>query len=259
MSLLEALAIFAAGMAAGTINTIVGSGTLVTFPTLLFFGYPPVAANMSNSLGLVAGGITWVHGYRAELRGQAHVLRRLIPASLVGSVIGALLLLVLPASAFKAIVPVLIGVSVLLVVFGPALQRRFAKAHEHTEQAVVAQGKSRTAVLLGGILFAGAYGGYFGAAQGVLLMGLMSVLMTESLQRLNGYKNVLGTVANAVAAVVFMIVAWHEIRWEAAGLIAAGALVGGYLGARIGRRLPPWALRGVIVVIGVAAIVNLLR
>ncbi|HET7304082.1 MAG TPA: sulfite exporter TauE/SafE family protein [Segeticoccus sp.] len=256
MSVLEALAIFAAGMAAGTINTIVGSGTLVTFPTLLFFGYPPVVANMSNSVGLVAGGITGVHGYRAELRGQAHVLKRLIPASLVGSVGGALLLLVLPPEAFQTIVPVLIGLSVLLVVVGPWLQRKLAKAHG--EQDPVPQGRIRLAVLLGGILFAGAYGGYFGAAQGVLLMGLMSVLMTESLQRINGYKNVLGMVANAVAAVVFMLVAWDDISWIAAGLIAAGALVGGYIGAHVGRRLPPWALRGVIVVIGVAAIVNLL-
>lgn len=257
MSLPEALAIFAAGMAAGTINVIVGSGTLVTFPTLLFFGYPPLVANMSNSVGLVAGGISGVHGYREELRGQGPVLRRLVPASFVGGIAGALLLLVLPPAAFNEIVPVLIGLSVLLVVFAPALNRRTAKAHAQLEEGAP-QSRGRQWLMLAGMVVAGAYGGYFGAAQGVLLMGLMSVLMTESLQRLNGYKNVLSTVVNAVAAVVFMIVAWHQISWAAAGLIAVGALIGGWIGARVGRRLPPVALRTIIVVIGIVAIVKML-
>ena len=114
MSLWEALVIVLAGLGAGTINTVVGSGTLITFPTLLLLGIPPVSANISNSLGLVPGGLTGAWGYRQELRTLGPMLRRLVPASLLGSVLGALLLLVLPPAAFEAIVPVLIAVALLL-------------------------------------------------------------------------------------------------------------------------------------------------
>ncbi|HEY7719781.1 MAG TPA: sulfite exporter TauE/SafE family protein [Pedococcus sp.] len=252
MSAVEALCILLAGMAAGTINTIVGSGTLITFPTLLFFGYPPVVANVSNTVGLVAGGLTGVHGYRRELTGAGPTLRRLVPMSLVGAVTGALLLLALPPEAFDAIVPALIGLGLLLVLLGPRLQA--AAARRHSEAPVRWHGPA----MMGGVFVAGVYGGYFGAAQGVILIGLLSALSTEPLQRLNGYKNVLGTVVNAVAAVTFMVVAWDRVDWPAAGLIAVGALVGGWLGATVGRRLPALALRAFIIVVGVVAIVRML-
>lgn len=253
MSLLEAVLIMLAGMAAGTINTIVGSGTLITFPTLLAFGYPPVAANMSNSLGLVAGGFSGTWGYRKELKGASDLLKRTAPWSLLGATTGALLLLVLPEEAFSAIVPALIGLGVLLVVAGPWLQRRAAAAHSDHETP------TRRAMLVVGTFGAGVYGGYFGAAQGVLLVGMMSVLLSNPLQQINGIKNVLGTIVNSVAAIVFLIVAWDQIEWLVALLIAIGALTGGLIGARIGRKLPPWGLRAFIVVVGVVAIVQLLR
>lgn len=253
VSVLEAVAILLAGMAAGTINTVVGSGTLITFPTLLFLGYPPVVANVSNTVGLVAGGVTAVHGYRAELDGARRTLTRLAPASLAGGVIGALLLLVLPPEAFQAIVPVLIAVGLLLVVLGPRLQRRAAERHE----AGVPAASWHAAALLAGVLVAGIYGGYFGAAQGVILMGVMSALSSEPIQRLNGYKNVLATIVNAVAAVTFMLVAWGEIDWLVALLIGVGSLVGGVIGSRVGRRLPPAVLRGVIIAVGLVGIVKI--
>ncbi|HEY7723258.1 MAG TPA: sulfite exporter TauE/SafE family protein [Pedococcus sp.] len=251
MSAVEALCILLAGVAAGTINTIVGSGTLITFPTLLFFGYPPVVANVSNTVGLVAGGVTGVHGYRRELRGSLGTLRRLVPMSFLGAVIGALLLLVLPPEAFEAIVPALIALGLLLVILGPRLQAAAGARHS---DAIVAWHQP---VMMAGVLVAGVYGGYFGAAQGVILIGLLSALSAEPLQRLNGYKNVLGTVVNAVAAITFMAVAWDQIDWPAAGLIAVGALAGGYLGSTFGRRLPPSALRAFIIVIGVVAITRM--
>jgi uncharacterized membrane protein YfcA len=247
----EVVAIIAAGMAAGTINTMVGSGTLITFPTLLFFGFPPLVANVSNTIGLVAGGLTGVHGYRSELTGASPTLRRLVPASFVGALTGAVLLLVLPESAFAAIVPVLIGAALLLVLFGPRLNAWAAARHPDHDST------GRRVLLTVSVFGAGMYGGYFGAAQGVLLVGIMSILTAVHLQQVNGMKNVLATVANAVAAVVFMLVAWDRIDWTVAALIAIGALAGGYVGARVGRRLSPKFLRGLIVVVGVLAIAKM--
>ncbi len=248
----EVVALLAAGMAAGTINTIVGSGTLITFPTLLFFGFPPVVANISNTVGLVAGGLSGTAGYRAELKGQGRTLRRLAPVSFLGGVVGAILLLKLPESAFEAIVPVLIAVALLLVLLGRRLQTWASARHPDHDSA------GRRVLLTVGVFAAGVYGGYFGAAQGILMVGIMSVLMAISLQRVNALKNVLVTVVNAVAAVIFMIVAWERINWSVAALIAVGSLVGGYVGARVGRRLSPAVLRGLIVVIGVLAIAKIL-
>ncbi|GAA1183222.1 sulfite exporter TauE/SafE family protein [Ornithinimicrobium humiphilum] len=253
MSAWEFGAIALAGLWAGMINTIVGSGTLVTFPTLLFFGYPAVTANVSNSLGLVAGGVTGAWGYRREIRGLGGMLARLAPVSLLGSVIGALLLLVLPPEAFEAIVPALILVGILLVIFGPRIN---VWARRHSTSHVLTPG--RWIALVAGILAAGVYGGYFGAAQGVILVGAMSVLLPLHVQSINGIKNVLGLVVNLVAAVVFLIVEPSVIDWWVVLAVGLGALVGGSLGARIGRALPPWLLRTVIVVIGLVAMAFLL-
>lgn len=247
----EVVALLAAGMAAGTINTIVGSGTLITFPTLLFFGFPPLVANVSNTVGLVAGGLTGIHGYRVELAGQSSTLRRLAPASLLGAVTGAFLLLKLPESAFDAIVPVLITAALVLVLLGPRMQAWAAARHPDNDSL------GRHLMLTVGVFATGVYGGYFGAAQGILMVGIMSVLMTIGLQEINALKNVLSTVVNAVAAVIFMLVAWERINWSVVALIAVGSLAGGYAGARVGRRLSPQALRALIVVIGVAAIAKI--
>jgi uncharacterized protein len=262
--LLQALAIFAAGLAAGTINTVVGSGTLITFPTLLAFGYPPVLANVSNNVGLVPGVASGVHGYRAELAGQRRRVIRLGAASLCGGLIGAILLLVLPAGAFKAIVPALIGIALVMVVFQPRLARRVAARQRRRAGAAgeAARASREPAVQAGGpvlwalVFLSGIYGGYFGAAQGVLLIGLMGVAFTDTMQRINAVKNVLAGLVNGTAAVVF-IAATH-IDWGAAGLIACGSILGGQLGARIGRKLPPWGLRAVIICVGTAALVKLL-
>lgn len=247
----EVVALLVAGMAAGAINTIVGSGTLITFPTLLFFGYPPVVANISNTIGLVAGGLTGIHGYRAELAGQGRTVRRLVPVSFLGGVVGAILLLILPESAFEAIVPILIAAALLLVLLGRRLQAWAAARHPDQDSA------GRRVLLTVGVFAAGVYGGYFGAAQGILMVGIMSVLMAISLQRVNALKNVLVTVVNAVAAVTFMFVAWERINWSVAALIAVGSLAGGYVGARVGRRLSPGFLRGLIVVVGTLAIAKM--
>jgi len=249
----EVVALLAAGMAAGTINTIVGSGTLITFPVLLFFGVPPVTANISNTIGLVAGGLSGIHGYRRELVGQAGILRHLVPVSFAGALTGAILLLVLPESAFDAIVPILIAAALLLVLLGPRLAARAATRHPEGGSG----SSGRQVLLIAGVLGSGVYGGYFGAAQGVLLVGILIVLMTISLQRVNAVKNVLGTVVNAVAALTFMLLAWDRVSWPVAALIAAGSLAGGLAGARVGRRLSPVVLRTVIIVVGTLAIAKM--
>jgi hypothetical protein len=273
--LLRALAIFAAGLAAGTINTVVGSGTLITFPTLLAFGYPPVLANVSNNVGLVPGVASGVYGYRSELGGQRRRLIRLGSASVCGGLVGAILLLTLPQSAFKAIVPALIGVAVVMVIIQPRLakwvaERQRARAALATPDGAGADGASAVAVAappkveeaIGGpvlwvlVFLAGIYGGYFGAAQGVLLIGMLGIALNDSLHRINAAKNVLAGLVNGLAAVVF-ILATH-IDWGVAGLIAAGSIIGGQVGARIGKRLAPWGLRVVIVCVGTAALIKLL-
>jgi uncharacterized membrane protein YfcA len=246
---LETALVLVAGVAAGTINTVVGSGTLITFPVLLSLGLSPLTANVTNTLGLVPGSFMGAYGYRDQLTGQKRLVVRLGSASLIGALVGATLLLALPAGAFKAIVPVLIALALVLVVAGPALNRRLA-GREHGRH----EAPSRR--LWGATVGAGAYGGYFGAAQGVLLMGLLATFHGGDVQRNNAVKNILAGTANLVAAVVFVIVAQPD--WRGVALVAAGSTVGGVIGARVGRRLSPAVLRGVIVVVGVVAIAQLL-
>ena len=313
-----------------------GSGTLITFPTLLAFGYPPVLANVSNNVGLVPGVASGVYGYRSELGGQRRRLIRLGSASVGGGLVGAILLLTLPQSAFKDIVPALIGLAVVMVIIQPRLARWVAERQRARAPAAtpdgggtggdavgtgaaaagggaVADGLSPVAVaggsgavaagtsagpvaggasagpvaggagavaVVGGtsavavadrpaaaeaiggpvlwvlVFLAGIYGGYFGAAQGVLLIGMLGIALNDSLQRINAAKNVLAGLVNGLAAVVF-ILATH-VDWGVAGLIAAGSIIGGQVGARIGRRLPPWGLRVLIVCVGTAALIKLL-
>jgi uncharacterized membrane protein YfcA len=251
VSLLEAIAIGLAGLAAGTINTVVGSGTLITFPTLLAFGVPPVTANVSNTIGLVPGSVSGVVGYRRELTGQRSRVLRIGVASLLGGVLGAVLLLVLPEGAFSAIVPVLVGLGILLVVFQPRITAWVEARHDRpgmpARDPVVGARWVWPAVL-----GAGVYGGYFGAAQGVLLMGVMGVGIPETLQRLNALKNVLAAIVNAVAGLLFAVVA--DVDWRIVALIGVGSVIGGQVGATVGRRLPSPVLRGTIVVVGIVAL-----
>jgi uncharacterized membrane protein YfcA len=246
---LDGLVVLVAGIAAGTINAVVGSGTLITFPTLLALGYAPVVANVSNTVGLVPGALSGAHGYRRELTGQAGRLARLGAASALGGATGAVLLLVLPASAFNAIVPVLIALACVLVVLQPRLVARL-RARD------VPRPLHGGPWLWLGVFGSGIYGGYFGAAQGVLLIALLGLGLDEGLQRVNAAKNVLAGLVNGVAAVLFVVVA--DVAWPPALLLAAGSLAGGQLGARVGRRLPDVVLRVVVIAVGIVAIVKLL-
>ncbi len=248
VSALHALAIFAAGIAAGTVNTVVGSGTLITFPVLLGFGYTPVVANVSNTVGLVPGSAAGAIGYRRELAGQRQRTMPLAAASVLGGATGAALLLILPASAFKSIVPVFIAIALVLII-GQSRLARALDRRQHSEGARV--GPLGTL----GVFASGVYGGYFGAAQGILLLSILGLALDEELQRVNALKVVLVGLVNLVAGVVFVLAA--HVAWLATLLIAAGSTLGGLLGARAGRRLPAPVLRVVIVVVGIIAIVRL--
>jgi uncharacterized protein len=249
LSLAEVAAIALAGAAAGTINTLVGSGTLITFPVLLAFGYAPVTANVSNTIGLVPGSASGAIGYRRELAGQGARALRLGSMSLVGGITGAVLLLVLPASAFKAIVPVFIAVALVLTLSQPRLSAWLIKHEIDLESRAGAL--TPIAVYLTGV-----YGGYFGAAQGILLLGILGVTLAQDLQRTNALKNVLAGLTNGVAGLYFAFAA--HVDWGPAAIIAGTSIVGAQLGARYGRRLPPDVLRLVIVAVGIFAIVRLL-
>jgi uncharacterized membrane protein YfcA len=253
VSPIEALAILGAGLAAGTINTIVGSGSLITFPTLLAFGYAPVVANVSNTVGLVPGSFSGVVGYRRELAGQRARAVPLCLAALGGGLTGALLLLALPASAFERIVPLLILLACALIVVQPRLSRAVMGRRAAAGRAGHHGGGP---ILILGVFLNGIYGGYFGAAQGVILIAILAILVDDDLQRLNGLKNLITVVVNGVAALLFVLVA--PVAWPPALVLAIGAIVGGQVGAHVGRRLSPLVLRSAIVVIGVTVAVRLL-
>jgi len=242
VTLAEAIAVAAAGFGAGGVNTIVGSGSLITFPTLLAVGYPSVVANVSNSVGLVPGGISGAIGYRRELRGQWRRVGLLAIGTTAGALLGGILLLELPESVFDAVVPLLILLAAVLMAV-----KRTPDAHADRENNAAGVSAS---------FATGIYGGYFGAAQGIILMSLLRFCYPDDLQRLNAVKIVCTAVANGVAAILFIAVA--DVAWEAAGLIALGSIVGAQVAARYGRLIPSEVLRWIVVVGATAVAIILL-
>jgi uncharacterized membrane protein YfcA len=249
---LGAILIVAVGIFAGTVNAIVGAGSLVTFPTLLLLGFSPLVANVSNTVGLVPGTISGAVGYRRELSGQRARARPLLIAATLGGLTGAALLLILPAAAFARIVPALILVACVLVAVQPRLSPWVVERRARTEAVHPGGGP----VLVVGVYLTGIYGGYFGAAQGVILIALLAILVDDDLQRLNALKNLIAVVVNGVAALIFIFVA--PVAWAPAILLAIGSTIGGQLGALVGRRLSPFALRAAIILVGTIVAVRLL-
>jgi uncharacterized membrane protein YfcA len=246
----DAVILFFAGTAAGIINTVVGSGSLVTFPILVALGYPPVLANVTNNIGVLPGSISGAISYRKELAGHGRELVSLAVLSAAGGIVGALLLLKLPTAAFQFIVPILIVGACVLVIAGPALKRRSL-----TRKRDGAAGR-RAVELKATVGLTGVYGGYFGAAQGVILLASLTALLPGDIQRANAFKNVLAGTANLAAAIVFVFTT--RVAWPAALAIAVGAILGGQLGGLVGRRLTTTVFRIVIVVIGAVAVLYFL-
>jgi uncharacterized protein len=240
-----------AGVVAGAINAVIGSGTLLTYPLLLASGLPPVVANGTNTLGIAPGNAFGAWGYRRELAGRGRQVAGLAALVGVGAVLGAVLVLALPSSVFESVVPWLIVAACVLVVVQPWMVRR-----------LLSRGIDPTSLpkhaLVPVLVAVGVYAGYFGAAQGIILIAALGALYDTDLQRSNAAKNVLQGVSNAAAAVVFVIAG--SVSWPAAIAIGAGASLGGFLGAPFARRLPDRVLRAIIVVVGlVAAVVSIVR
>lgn len=246
MSVLEILALAGAGILAGALNAIVGSGSFIAFPTLLALGYPPVVANVTNRLGLVLGLFSGVAGYRRELVGQRERIVLLVLPTLLGATLGAFLLLILPPVFFQRVAPVLVVIAVLLMLGGS----RLARALERRADAWWVKPALPVSVFLTAV-----YGGYFGAAMGVILISTLNVMVNDSLQRLNALKNVLAGLISTVASILFIFLG--HVAWPAAVILALFSLLGGWLGASVGRRLSPTVLKWVVVIGGVAAVVKL--
>lgn len=252
----DVLAVLAAGWGAGVVLASVGAGSLVSFPILLALGVSPLIANTSNCVGLVPGGLSGSWGYRRELASVRPLVVRVALTSTVGALVGAVLLLVLPSSAFDAVVPVLVLTAATLIGVQPLVSRFLSWRAERRgvldQPDRVAMGP-RLATVSSAI---GVYGGYFGAAQGVMLMACLALVLDIPLQAVNGLKNVAVLSANLAATIVFVVVG--PLDWRIVALLALGSIVGGWLGAHLGRRLPSGLLRALVVTFGFAVGLRLL-
>ncbi|WP_297648379.1 sulfite exporter TauE/SafE family protein [Pseudonocardia sp.] len=237
-----------AGLVAGGVNAVAGGGSLLVFPALLAVGFPPLAANVTNSVAQWPGYVGMVAGNRTELRGQR---RRIVLTSIVavvGSAVGCVLLLTLPGAVFDAVVPILVLLASVLLGLSPWIKRWIG--------APEAGSPDRTAVLLPAVFLAAVYGGYFGGALGVILVATLSLCAHDTLVRLNALKGLLSLVIASVTVAVFAFGA--PVNWLAVALLAPTTLVGGFLGARVARRLPEDVLRWSVVVLGIAVGIYLL-
>jgi uncharacterized membrane protein YfcA len=241
------LLLVAAGLGAGIMNGIAGGGTLLTFPVLLAAGYPALTANQVSTVGNWTGYIGGLAGFRAEMTGQGEHLVELSPVTVLGAIVGSVLLLTTPSHDFSNIAPWLVLAASVLFAVQPALARALG-SHE--------QAKTRRALLFTGTFLTAVYAGYFGAGMGVLLLAVLGSTLPDTLKRTSGLRMALSVLANGIAAVVFMI--HGTLAWGAVGLLAVGNLVGGWCGARVARRLPSIWLRALVVMIGLSTGIKLL-
>jgi uncharacterized membrane protein YfcA len=252
VSALEALVVLAAGLGAGILASTVGVASLLSFPTLVALGLPPVTANVTNTLGLIPGGLSGVVGYREEVREAPRVAAIILGVCALGAVGGAALLLGLPPGVFEAVVPWLILFTCLLVGAQPRIAAWLRKraGEDHAERLHLNPLTTVFATLTG------VYGGYFGAGAGVMMVAVLGLGTDLPLRVVNGLKTLSLLAGNVMAGLVFVVVA--DPRWDVAALLAAGSLVGGYVGARIGRRLPDAVFRWAVVAAGITAAVLML-
>ena len=237
------------GLGAGIINGVAGGGSLISFPLLLALGYPALTANVTNTVGIWPGYAGGAAGFRQEISGQRERLVRLSPVAVLGGIAGAILLLTTPSSTFKSLAPWLVLGASLLFALQPLLRRALVDSAHHPP-------RTRPLLLAGGTFAASVYGGYFGAGLGVMLLAILGLALPDSIVRTSGLRTALSILANGVAAIVFLI--HGGLAWAAVGLLAAGSLVGGWIGARVAKAIPATALRIAVIAVGLATTIKLL-
>jgi len=250
----ELLLVLGAGLVAGVMSSTVGVASIVSFPTLVALGLPPVTANVSNTLGLVPGGLSGAFGYREELRAHPRVGLQVLACCVVGAVFGAALLLGLPPGVFEAIVPWLILFTCLLVGGQPWISAWLRRTHGDGEEPEPRHHLSPVTTFFATVT--GVYGGYFGAGAGVMMVAVLGLGTDLRFAVISGLRTFSLMVGNVVAGLIFVVVA--DPAWDAVLLLAAGSVVGGYVGARIGRRLPDRLFRALVVVAGVSAAIAMM-
>jgi uncharacterized membrane protein YfcA len=243
----ELALLLAAGVASGAVNAVAGGGSLLMFPALLAVGFPPLAANVTNSVIQCPGYVGLALGSRRELRGQQSRVLSTTGVAVAGSLLGSLLLLVLPTRVFDAVVPALVALASVLLGVQPWLSRRIGEPRPDVPD--------RRTILLPAVFFAAVYGGYFGGALGVILIAVLAVTAHDDLRRLNAVKGALSLIISVVSVAVFTIGA--PVDWAVVALLAPTTLVGGFLGAKLAGRLPAPVLRVAVVVVGLAVSIYL--
>jgi uncharacterized membrane protein YfcA len=245
----RAALLVAAGFGAGVFNGVAGGGTLISFPALLALGYPALTANVTSTVGIWPGYLGSVAGFRTEIADQRARLRSLGAITVVGAIVGAVLLLTTPSHAFSKVAPWLVLFASALFALRPVLAKVLTRLG-HTD------GQVHRPLLFGGMFLAAVYGGYFGAAMGVIMLAVLGLALPDTLARSNGIRAVLSVVANGVAAIVFVV--HGSLPWAAVGALALGCLIGGYAGAVLARRLPVPIMRVLVVCVGLATGIRLL-
>ncbi|MDE3064510.1 MAG: sulfite exporter TauE/SafE family protein [Acidobacteriota bacterium] len=248
-SLWRGAILFVAGVAAGISNGVAGGGTFISFPTLLALGIAPLQANVSSTVGLVPSVIGGVRVFRAELSTHRATLRRLVPACVAGAGVGTALLLTGSESTFRAVVPWLIGAATLLFALAPRITRLLSQRRPGSD------GHAHPRALMGGVFVASIYGGYFGAGLGIVLLAVLALTLPEDIFTLQGIRVALGLLANTVAALVFVV--RGHLALVAVAILLVSTLLGGWLGARLMRRLSPTVVRVLIIAIGLVTTVRL--
>lgn len=247
MHLTDALLLAAAGIAGGAINSVAGGGSLIVFPALLATGYGTLVANVTNSVSGWPGYLGSVLGFRQELAGQRGRITALSAVAVAGAVVGCVALLAAPAGAFDLVVPFLVLLACLLLALQPKI-KELARPPDRERG-------DNVRVLYPVVFAAAAYGGYFGGALGVILLGTLALSVHDALRRINATKSALSLIVSTVTVLAFGL--FGPVRWIAVAIIAPASLVGGFIGARIARRLNDTALRVFVVVFGVGVAIYL--